>query len=272
MPAMAAHPGRFTALSALVVLLSLAPLALGGEPALDAAAQATTALPLDGPWLYEIEYLGLTCGYLTLESRREPYEGRDAYHIIMRARTSRFFDHIYRVDGRLDSWTDAATLNGIAYDSVITEKGKTSTTHYRVDNSRQVVLRDKDGKLREIPFDGSSGLDPLAFLFRARTLAAADGESFELRLLTDDGPLDTLSEVGESRNRSTYEGHRELLPVEPKPATGEMFSRKGQFVMWIDPAPERTLYRFWFKLAFGRLSAQLKGAASEDGNPRPDKS
>lgn len=255
---------RAAAFVALLLLLAAVVVASGDGPAIDAA------MPLDGPWLYEIEYLGLTCGYLTLESRLEPFEGQDAYHIIMRARTSSFFDHIYRVDGRLDSWTDAETLNAIAYESTITEKKKTSISRYRVDNERQVAIRDKDGKLREIPLDGAAGLDPLAFLFRARTLAAETGESFELRLLTDDGPLDTRSEVGEEQRRGTYEGRRELLPVEPKPATGEMFSREGQFVMWIDPSPERTLYRFWFKLAFGKLSARLKGPAAADGNPRPD--
>jgi len=276
MPSMAAPSVRALALGALLVLLAPATLATGGVPPTQADSPAIAeprgedTMPLDGPWMYEIEYLGLTCGYLTLESRRETYEGRDAYHIIMRARTSSFFDHVYRVDGRLDSWTDAATLNGIAYESVITEKKKTSSSSYRVDNERQVVTRDKDGKLREIPFEGTAGLDPLAFLFRARTLAAEAGESFELRLLTDDGSLDTLSEVGDLRRRSTYEGRRELLPVEPRPASGEMFSRKGQFVMWIDPSPERTLYRFWFKLTFGKLSARLTGPAPEDGNPRPD--
>jgi len=273
---MAAPSVRALALGALLVLLAAATVVTGAGPPAQSDSPAAAnppvdaAIPLDGPWLYEIEYLGLTCGYLTLESRREIYEGRDAYHIIMRARTSSFFDHVYRVDGRLDSWTDAATLSGIAYESVITEKKKTSISRYRVDNENQVVTRDKDGKVREIPFEGSAGLDPLAFLFRARTLAAEAGESFELRLLTDDGSLDTRSEVGDLRRRSTYEGRRDLLPVEPQPASGEMFSRQGQFVMWIDPSPERTLYRFWFKLAFGKLSARLTGPAPEDGNPRPD--
>jgi hypothetical protein len=50
-----------------------------------------------------------------------------------------------------------------------------------------------------------------------------------------------------------------------------MFSKKGEFVYWIDPGPARTLYRLDFKLGFGRLLAKLTGPAHEPADRRTEK-
>ena len=80
------------------------------------------AFPIEGPNHYKVEYLGITCGHMTLESRLEEYQGRPAYHVVMTARNTRFFNKIYRVDGQIDSWIDAETMSTLAYESDITER------------------------------------------------------------------------------------------------------------------------------------------------------
>ena len=94
------------------------------EPQSPDGAQALHPFPVEGPFHYKIEYLGITCGHMTLESRLEEFKGRPAYHVVMTARNTRFFNKIYRVDGQIDSWVDAETMSTLAYESDITERGR----------------------------------------------------------------------------------------------------------------------------------------------------
>jgi hypothetical protein len=225
------------------------------------AALKPPPFPIDALSHYKVEFLGVTCGQMTLESRLENRDGRPAYHVVMTARNSKFFNKIYRVDGRIESWVDAETMTTLVYESDITEKGERGIKRYTIDRSRGVVIAEEDGTTEEIPYEGEGGLDPLAYIYRSRVLAGATGTTFSLRLLTDKGAVGTVSRVVEARLMKTFEGRRPLLKIQPETADNEMFSRKGEFVYWVDPGPERTLHLIDFKLGFGRLTAKLTGPA-----------
>jgi hypothetical protein len=226
------------------------------------------AIPVDSRLAYKVEYLGITCGHMTLESWLEDYRGKPAYHIIMTARNSSFFNKIYRVDGRIESWVDVETMSTLAYTSDITEKGKRKIKRYTIDREAGMVRAEKHGKVENIAYDGGPALDPLAFVFRGRALAGKPGTSFTQPILTDRGPVETKSNVGELKRFKTADGKRELLPVQPAPAEEGVFSRKGEFVYWIDPGPDRKLYRLDAKLGWGRLKAKLIGPADEVADRR----
>lgn len=248
----------------ILVVAAATVLVCRAEPQGEEGATELGPIPLDGPNAYSVEYLGVTCGRMTLESRLEEYRGRPAYHIIVTARNSKFFNQIYKVDGRIDSWVDAETMTTLAYESDIEERGRKKTKRYDIDAEKGVVTAERRGKVKQIPYAGEPALDPLAFVYRGRALAEGPGTTFELRILTDHGPAETLTQVGNFKRFRTYNGKRMLLRVQPMPADAEMFSRKGEFVYWIDPGPERTLYRLDFKLGFGRLLAKLQGPVSSE--------
>jgi len=231
------------------------------EPQSPGGTDALPAFPIEGPNHYKIEYLGITCGHMTVESRLEEYEGRPAYHVIMTACNTRFFNKIYRVDGQIDSWVDAETMSSLAYESDITEKGRRKIRRYRVDYEKGVIRAEKYGKVKTVPYEGDAALDPLAYVFRGRMLAGGPGSTFDLNILTDHGVTATGTRVGDLKRFNTADGKKDLLRVQPLTADGEMFSRKGEFIYWIDPDVKRKLYRLDFKLPFGRLLAKYTGPA-----------
>jgi hypothetical protein len=231
------------------------------EPQSAGKTPPMAAFPTDGPYHYKVEYLGIMCGHMTLESRLEEYRGRPAYHIVMTACNSKFFNKIYRVDGQIDSWVDAETMGTLAYESDITEKGRRKIRSYHIDYDKGVVRAEKHGKIKTVPFEGEPALDPLAYVYRGRVLAGKPGSTFDLNLLTDRGVFTTGSRVGELKRFNTADGTRELLRVQPVTVDGEMFERKGEFIYWIAPDARRTLYRLDFKLPFGRLLAKYDGPA-----------
>jgi len=234
----------------------------GSEPA------AVSAIPVDPRLGYKVVYLGITCGHMTLESRLENYRGKPAYHMIMTARNTRFFNKIYKIDGRIDSWVDVETMSTMTYISDITEKGKRKIRRYHIDREAKVVRAEKHGEKKTVPYDGGPALDPLAFVFRGRVLAEKAGTTFTQPILTDRGPVETISKVGELKRLKTADGKRELLPVQPMPADKVLFSLKDEVIYWIDPGPERKLYRLDFKLGWGRLLCKLTGPAEESADRR----
>jgi hypothetical protein len=260
----------------IIMGAALSPLALAAvlvvqaKPGSSGGPTVPAAFPIEGPFHYKVEYLGITCGHMTLESDMEEFEGRSAYHVIMTARNSKFFNKIYRVDGRIDSWVDAETMSTLAYESDITEKGRRKIRRYRIDYDKGVVTADKYGEVTTAPYDGEPALDPLAYVFRGRMLVGKPGSTFDLNLLTDRGVIATESRVGELEPFKTADGRVELLRVQPLTADGEMFSRKGEFVYWVEPGAERKLYRLDFKLGFGRLHAKYTGPAEGPVDRRVD--
>jgi hypothetical protein len=231
------------------------------EPRSTDDAETLAVFPTEGPYHYKIEYLGIMCGHMTLESRLEEYQGRPAYHVVMTACNTKFFNKIYRVDGQIDSWVDAETMSTLAYESDITEKKRRKIRRYHIDYEKGVVRAEKHGKVKTVPYEGEPALDPLAYVFRGRMLAGGPGSTFDLNILTDRGVIVTGTQVGDLKRFKTADGKMELLRVQPLTADGEMFSRRGEFIYWIDPDAERKLYRLDFKLPFGRLLAKFTGPA-----------
>jgi hypothetical protein len=259
-------PGRPRTLFALsltaLVLVTTTVFVIRAEPQSSDGSSTLPEFPTDGPYHYRIEYLGVTCGHMTIESRLEKYQGRPAYHVVMTASNTRFFNKIYRVDGQIDSWIDAETMSTLAYESDITEKGRRKIRRYHIDYEKSEVRAEKHGKVKTVPFDGEAALDPLAYVYRGRVLAGKPGSTFELNLLTDRGVVVTGTQVGEIKKFRTPDGKIDLLRVQPITADGEMFARRGEFVYWIKPDLTRTLYRLDFKLPFGHLLAKYVGPAS----------
>lgn len=265
-----ARPSRavFAAAFAVVMLASVVVFVCRAEPQASGDAPVVPEFPIEGPYAYSVEYLGITCGHMTLESRLEEYEGRPAYHVIMTASNTRFFNKIYRVDGQIESWVDAETMSTLAYTSDITERGRRKLRSYHVDYEKGIVTGKRRGKVKTFPYEGGSALDPLAYCYRGRVLAGQTGSTFNLNLFTDEGVIETGSRVGELKKFNTVDGKKMLLKVQPVTADGEMFARKGEFVYWIDPGVARTVYRMYFDLPFGKLLSKYLGPATQSFDRR----
>lgn len=218
----------------------------------------TPAFPIHDSVHYIVKYLGVTCGHLNLAGAIEDLNGRPAYHIVMTAKNSKFFNRIYKVDARIDSWVDAQTLSTLVYESVTTEKGQTSRERHEVDWDAGMVRSVEDGVEKTLEFSSTEPvLDPLAFVFRLQALAKKGGDDITLTLLTDKGPVRTVATVQGPKSRHTARGRRLLLKIEPHPADGKMFSKKGRFSLWVDPEESSTLYILDFRLSFGHLIAKI---------------
>jgi hypothetical protein len=234
-------------------------------PADDAAARSRPPFPVGEHLTYNIRYLGIHCGAMTLDSFADP-ELPGVSHTVLEARTSRFFDGIYRVRVRIEAVYDAARDSSLSYHHHGQEKKDTKDELWQVDFAAGQVRRSRNGEDEAIPFSGGRVLDPLSFLYRMRMLLGAVGDRATLPMMTSDGDVDTVAEVAGERTEKTPFGKREVLIVVPHPAKDELFTKKGRMEIWMGADAERLPYRVIFDLPFGKLVAILVKVEPHSGD------
>ncbi len=244
----------------LMTTLVLAGAALVGP---GAAADEPPPFAVGEKLAYEVRYLGLHCGDMTLET----FRGDDGdYRIVMTARTTPFFDSIYRVRMRLESWFDPDVGSSIRYRETSFEKDEVSIKEYRLDLEQGVVRELEDGEETErFDIHVRPVHDPLAFLFRARKLLGVDGMPVVLNLIGSGKAAPVRVEIVDRKTTSTPSGRRPADVAVPRTTDQLLFSRKGQMEMWLSVDQARVPYRIQFDLAFGSLKAKLESVGTRPG-------
>lgn len=241
----------------------IAAFAVGSEPGgtgarVSAIAGSEPPFPLDESLTYSVQYLGIHCGTLTLTSFADKGLHDTLYHIVATARTSKFFDGVYRVRVRLESVYSGRRMSSVSYRHSGEEKDDSKDELWLVDFDRREVRRTRDDEVETIPIDSDQVYDPLAFLYRMRALLSDNRQRATLAMVTSDGDIDTVAEVVEKRTVKTPFGRREALIVVPRPEDEELFNKKGNMELWVGTDEGHLLYRVIFDLPFGKLVARLE--------------
>lgn len=217
-----------------------------------------TPIPIDNLMHYSVSYAGVHCGSLTLESFVENTDEGPIHRIVMTARTSKFFDGIYKVRSKIESLYSASRMSSTRYHEHSVEKQKVKDKLYVVEFDESRVRREEGDEEEFIPITSEQVYDPLSFLYRVRRLVVEPGDEIILNMVTDHGDVATVAEAVKTKTISTPFGRREALLVVPRPADEEMFSKKGTMNVWLSTDDRRIPYRIEFELSFGRLVAKLK--------------
>jgi len=232
-----------------------------GDLAGGSAAEAAGAVDADGARLsYAVSFMGVHCGNMEITSFVETgSDGRLVRRIAALVRTSKFFDGIYRVRSRLDSFFDPQRMTSIRYEEHSLEKKKRKDEVWVVDEEAMEVVRTKNGETTTIPIETDRAFDPLAFIFQLRTIGLDEGDEMVVGLMTSKGAVDTVARVTKVKKIKTKIGKIEAAAVVPEPQDEMMFSKSGSMVVWIERAKPHRPVKIEFDLSFGTLVANLKG-------------
>ncbi|MEX1309768.1 MAG: DUF3108 domain-containing protein, partial [Candidatus Sulfomarinibacteraceae bacterium] len=241
-------------------ILPGAPVAASGAPAGETDA---IPYPVNEKLTYAVSWMGIRCGQMEIVSFTEPTPGgKLSYRIVVLMRTSRFFDGIYRVRSRLDSFVDPALMSSVRYEERSLEKKKRKEDVWVVDIEKRVVVRTKNGDVSEIPIEVDRAFDPLAFIFRLRTVDLELGGEKVLGLMTSKGAVETVVRAKERKKVRTKMGKCDAVAMIPEPRDKMMFSKSGSMVVWIDHEEPNRPCRIEFDLSFGTLVASLQSAGT----------
>jgi hypothetical protein len=247
----------------LVVLALICPPMPGAEPEPPRSPPAGTPYPFNEQLTYAVSWAGIHCGEMEITSFRERDSGGDAtYRIVVLIRTTRFFDGIYRVRSRLDSYVDPVLMSSVRYEERSVEKKKRKEDVWVVDLENNQVIRTKNGNESRIPIEVDRAFDPLAFIYRLRAMETEVGEERLLGLMTSKGAVETVVKATRGKEVRTKMGKCDAVAMVPQPRDEMMFSKSGGMVVWIDRAPPHRPCRIEFDLSFGKLVASLREASS----------
>jgi len=243
----------------------------------DAAAGESSGTPgppqKNGETLsYAVFFMGIQCGYMEITSFDETgSDGVPLRRIVVLARTTKFFDGIYRLRSRLDSFFDPRRKTSVRYEEHSLEKKRRKDEVWAVDEEAMEVVRTRNGEATRLPIETDKAYDPLAFIYRLRTMDTDVGDEVVLGLMTSKGVVDTVARVTKHKDIKTKMGRCNAAAVVPEPQDKMMFSKSGSMVVWIDRAEPYRPCKLEFDLSFGTLVASLKGVrAAPDGHVGTD--
>jgi hypothetical protein len=205
-----------------------------------------------------VSWAGIHCGKLQITSFRETGpDGSTIDRIAVLMRSSKFFDGIYRVRSRLDSFFDPALMSSVRYEEQSQEKKKRKHEVWVVDREAGEVVRTRNGETSRIPLEGGEILDPLAFIFRLRSMDLEVGSASSLDLMTSEGAVRAVADATKRKSVKTKTGPCDATAVVPAVKDAMMFSNSGGMVLWMDRTAPHRPCRIEFDLAFGKLVASL---------------
>ena len=221
-------------------------------------------MPSDVPFLlgerlvYDIRWLGLKAGEMELETFREPATEGGRLRIVMTASTTPFWDRVYRVRSRIDSFFDPQTMSSVRYLERTEEKGEVKRQEYVLDPRAGIVRNLSDAKERRLETDLRPLLDPLAYIYRMRRELGPGVDELQLNLVGSRSVESTTVTLVET-TRTRAMGNWKLADVVvPSTDEGGLFSKSGTMTFYLARNAARTPYRMEFDLPFGKLVAVLQ--------------
>jgi len=162
------------------------PAEAAGKPASPAATppngrKPSAAVSFDEPaWargkeklVFRVEFLGMTMGYARFTFKGKVlWNGRETYHLSVRAWTSDFLSVIYPINETIDYYMDVKTLEPLRQEFTGREKKKDDVAFYDQKKGRIVYRYKHSGEIRKEVDVIPSVFDPVtvAYYFRARDL------------------------------------------------------------------------------------------------------
>jgi hypothetical protein len=240
----------------------------GAESDQRKAAEVPIVFPVNERLSYAISWSGIHCGEMEITSYIDnEAAGGPIYRIVVLSRTTKFFDGIYRLRSRLDSYFDPRRMTSVRYDEKSLEKKKRKNESWVVDLEAKEIVRTKNGEESRIPVEVERANDPLAFIYRLRMMDTEIGQETAIGLMTSKGAVETVARVTRHKKIKTKMGKCDAASVVPEPRDEMMFSKSGSMVIWIDRQEPHRPCKIEFDLSFGSLTASLRRAeaAAEGG-------
>lgn len=194
----------------------------------------------------------MNVGSATLEVLNvDTVRGRAAYQTMLSIHGGAI---TYDLDDSINSWVDTLTLNSLRRHQNTIENEKPRVRTYEIFPDRQKWV----GSDRvEHPSVGNP-LDDVAFLFHARSLPLADGDTLSMpRYFRPESNPIGLAVLRRERIEAPW-GKVNAVVVRPMVRTAKLFSEKAKTEMWLTDDAERIIIQIKARLAVGSVTLKLK--------------
>jgi hypothetical protein len=199
--------------------------------------EANRAFGVGETILYVIKYGMVSAGRATMEViSMDTVNGRPAFHLMSRARTSKPMDVVFKVRDQNESWVDAESLCSLRFSQVIREGlyRKEVRTEFDHPGGRFIYWKRRKGKEKTeeggVPAFVQDVLSSLYFI-RTRDLRVGTDISLDANSGANTWPL--VVHVNEIETIKVPAGKFECFHLEPILAGEGIFQQKGRLEVWV---------------------------------------
>jgi hypothetical protein len=204
--------------------------------------------------LFSIQYGLIYAGDATLEVRSDAViRERDAYHIVSTARTNEYFDVVFKVRDRHESFMDMENLNSLRFEKHLREGKFRRDKEVDFDQERHVAIYE----------DKEVGIPPntqdfLSALYYIRTLEIEPGNAIALANHTNGKNYPVYIKVIGRERIEVPAGEFDCIVVEPVLQTSAIFENKGKLTIWLTDDNLKMPVLMRSKVTVGSFEAVLK--------------
>lgn len=244
-------------------------------PAVGAAELMMPFLPGE-KLIFELRWERISAGKAVLEVLPvERYDGVEAYHFVLTARTNKFLDNIYKVRDRMDAWVNIEMNHSLHFKLKQREGGYKKEAAIVFNWPDKRAHYERPGKKRKTITLMPGTFDPLAAFYFTRTQYLATTNQLE-RPITD-GKKNIVG-ICHIRKRETIEvGGKSydtyLLEPDLKDVGGVFKkSKNAKIQVWITADEQRIPLRIKSKVAVGSFIGELVAVENVRLTPRGSES
>jgi len=214
---------------------------------------------------FDVKYGLINAAEATLEAKSASYQGESVWKLSTNAKTHPFFDKVFKVRDKVESWWDKDTQLPFKFSKNLQEgkyrqhrvhiydHAKHSTIYQRWQFSKNTY----ENEVMDIP---ANTQDILSAFYYIRCQNLEVGKSARVNITADGRSMDTEVVVHRKEKRKTIFGEVECLVIEPKLRGEAVFKQTGRILIWLTNDEYKIPVRLESKVTFGSFVATLKSA------------
>ncbi len=226
-----------------------------------------SAVPfMDGEKLtFNVKYGVINAAEATLEARTSMYQGSPVWHLSTLAKTHSFFDKVFKVRDRVESWWDKDLLLPYKFAKNLQE-GKYRQHRVHIYNHESGTSTYQKWQFKKNLFENSemeipnASQDILSAFYYVRTSPLIVGKSVLVNIVADGRSMKTEVKVHRTEKIKSIFGDIECLVIEPKLKGEAVFKQSGRILIWVTNDEYKIPVRLESKITIGSFVASLAKA------------
>lgn len=221
---------------------------------------------MDGEKLnFHVKYGLIKAAEATLEAQTADYQGSAVWQLSTNAKTFPFFDKVFKVRDRVESWWDKDTLLPHKFAKNLQE-GKYRQHRVHIYNHALGSSSYQKWDFKKNRFDSSDmdipndTQDILSAFYAVRNSELTVGKPVVLNVVADGRFMRTEVKVHRKEMIKTIFGETECLVIEPRLKGEAVFKQSGRILIWLTNDAYKIPVRLESKITIGSFVAVLDNA------------
>lgn len=251
---------RWKFLFCLILLLALSPASLFPlDPSKENKAGSTLPYGVNERLVFDASYFAIEGGTVVLEvAGIEKVGGRDAYHIVSTAKTTKFFSRIYEVNDVIESFIDKEKQNSlkIKIDQHEGSTKKKGEIIFDQEHNKAIIPKERNKK---IVYDIVENVqDSLSSLFHVRRQKLEVGKDIVFDTYASRKNWQLVVQVLKKERIKVKAGTFNTILVKPLLKYNDVFINKGDVYVWLTDDEKKMPVKMKSEIIIGSISVELK--------------